>query len=263
MRAKSAQRVTINVFSGAAGVAIWLATWQWFTTAGPLAGIRGIPTMTGAISESIGLLDNPLFWSAIGETISMAFIGLLIALVIGLALGLATGMSGRTNEALDPTIQFLRPLPAVVILPLALLIFGPTRELGIFLAAFGAVWPIVVQVQAGVRDVDPVPLDVARSLTLSWQKTQTAVVLPSATPYILTGVRIAASAALLLAIGAGLLGGAPGLGRMILIAQEVANSELAFGLILWSGVIGLALAMLLKLAEDLLVRGRRPMEEIS
>ncbi|MGC0239450.1 ABC transporter permease [Arthrobacter sp. SD76] len=167
------------------------------------------------------------------------------------------------NEALDPMIQFLRPLPAVVILPLVLLIFGPTRELGVFLAAFGAVWPILVQVQVGVRDVDPVAIDTARAMNLSWGKTQTAVVLPSATPYIMTGVRIAASAALLLSIGAGLLGGAPGLGRRILLAQESAQSDLAFGLILWSGLLGGALALILNYAERTLVRGGRPLEEYA
>jgi ABC-type nitrate/sulfonate/bicarbonate transport system permease component len=183
--------------------------------------------------------------------------------VIGLVLGVITGMSNTANQALDPTIQFLRPLPAIVILPLALLILGPTRELGVFLALFGAIWPILVQVQVGVRDVDPVALDTARAMTLSWRKTQTAVVLPSALPYIVTGVRIAASAALLLALGAGLLGGAPGLGRRILIAQQSAQSDLAFGLILWSGVLGIALAVVLQVAEKSLVRGRRPMEEIA
>ncbi len=201
------------------------------------------------------------FWIAIWETVVMAFLGLVIALVVGLALGLVTGVSAIAHRAADPTIQFLRPLPAIVILPLALMVFGPTRELGIFLAAFGAVWPILVQTQIGVRDVDPVALDSARSMALSWARTQRSVVLPSATPFILTGVRIAASGALLLAIGAGLLGGAPGLGRVILIAQQAGLTDRAFGLILWGGLLGLVLALLLTYSERLLVRGRRPMEE--
>jgi ABC-type nitrate/sulfonate/bicarbonate transport system permease component len=252
-----------RVALGLVGAAIWLAVWQVTTTVGPLDGVAGIPTMSAAVGEAAGLASDPTFWSAVGDTLVMAFTGLLFALVIGLALGVITGMSNAADQALDPTIQFLRPLPAIVVLPLALLILGPTRELGVFLALFGAVWPILVQVQVGVRDVDPVALDTARAMTLSWRKTQMAVVLPSALPYIVTGVRIAASAALLLALGAGLLGGAPGLGRRILIAQQSAQSDLAFGLILWSGVLGIALAVVLQVAEKSLVRGRRPMEEIA
>lgn len=100
-------------------------------------------------------------------------------------------------------------------------------------------------------------------MNLSWVRTQTAVVLPGAAPYIMTGIRIAASAALLLAIGAGLLGGAPGLGNRILIAQESNQPDLAFGYILWSGVLGLTLALLLTLIERVILRGRRELEDYA
>jgi len=250
-----------NAAFGISGALIWLVSWQWFTTAGPFAGIVGFPTMTGSVAQTLGLIWESSFWAAVGETLKMAFAGLGIAVVIGMGIGLLTGLSRRSHEALDPTIQFLRPLPPVVILPLVLLVLGPTTELGVFLAAFGAVWPILVQVQAGVRDVDPIALDTAQSMSLSWFKTQTAVVIPSAIPFIITGVKIAVSAALLLAIAAGLLAGAPGLGKLILIAQEANQSDLAFGLILWSGVLGASLALILAWAERTLVRGRRALEE--
>ncbi|MQB07949.1 ABC transporter permease subunit [Agrobacterium tumefaciens] len=250
-------------FAGVAGFALWLAAWQWITTAGPLAGISGVPTMTAAVGESIRLVSDTRFWQAIGETLVMALSGLAIALVIGIVLGIVTAIWQSANEALDPLVQFLRPIPAVVILPLVLLIFGPTRDLGIFLAAYGAIWPILVQVQVGIRDVDPIAIDTARAMTLPWSRIQTAVVLPSAAPYIMTGVRIGATAALLLSIGAGLLGGSPGLGRLILIAQEAAQSDRAFGLILWSGVIGIIFAFALNIVERAVLRGRRPLEEMA
>ncbi|MGO4560047.1 ABC transporter permease [Mesorhizobium sp. 2RAF21] len=254
--------VAMRLACGVFGFAVWLATWQWATTAGPLNGIAGVPTMSAAVGEAIALIGRQDFWLAIGETLLMALSGLAIAIVIGVGLGLFTAMTPIVNNALDPLIQFLRPLPAVVILPLALLVFGPTRDLGIFLAAFGAVWPILVQVQVGIRDVEPVMLDTARAMTLPWLKTQTAIVLPSAAPYIVTGIRIGATTALLLSIGAGLLGGAPGLGRRILLAQEAAQSDLAFGLILWSGIVGILFAGALNALERMAVRGRRPVEEL-
>ena len=252
-----------RLIAGLVGFAIWLAAWQWVTTAGPLAGMSGIPTMAGAGAESLRLIGDTQFWQAIGETLAMALTGLGIALVIGVVLGVVTAMWEPANEALDPLVQFLRPIPAVVILPLVLLIFGPTRNLGIFLAAYGAIWPILVQVQVGIRDVDPVAIDTARAMTLPWTRIQTAVVLPSAAPFIMTGVRIGATAALLLSIGAGLLGGSPGLGRRILIAQEAAQSDLAFGLILWSGIIGILFAFAVNIVERMVLRGRRPLEELA
>ena len=260
---KSTRKRTSVILGGLAGAAIWVTLWQLATTVGPLKGMAGIPTASDSFGQAFSLAGQPRFWAAVLETLTMALTGLVIALAIGIVVGVVTGLSKGANDALDPMIQFLRPLPAVVILPLVLLIFGPTRDLGIFLAAFGAVWPILVQVQVGVRDVDPVALDTARSMSLSWRKTQTAVVLPSALPYISTGVRIAASAALLLSIGAGLLAGSPGLGKLILIAQEAAQADVAFGLIVWSGLIGTAFAIVLSLAEKSLIHGRRSVEVTS
>lgn len=144
----------------------------------------------------------------------------------------------------------------MVILPLVLLVLGPTMELGIFLAAVAALWPVLTQTQVGVRDVDPVVIDTARSLKLSWFKTQLSVVLPSALPNVVTGIRISTSLALLLAVGAGILAGAPGLGHRIVVAQLADEPDLAFGLILWSGLIGLGVALALRYAERRLFRGR-------
>ncbi|HEV7247266.1 MAG TPA: ABC transporter permease subunit [Shinella sp.] len=252
---------TGKLAGGVAGFLIWLALWQLLTTAGPLAGVSGIPTMSGAVGEGLRVIFDPDFWVAIGQTLGMALTGLGLAIVLGVTVGLATAVSRAMRAALDPTIQFLRPLPPIVILPLLLMVLGPTWSFGVALAAFGAIWPIVLQVQIGIRDVDPVMLETARSMNLPWHKVQTSIVLPSAAPFIITGIRIGATFALLLAIGAGLLGGAPGLGRRILIAQEALQSDLAFGLILWSGVIGTFFAQGLNALEQAVLRGRRPIEE--
>ena len=249
-----------RIAGGMCGFAIWLAVWQLATTSGPLAGVSGIPTMADAVSEGIRVVGDGDFWTAIAQTLGMALAGLVIAIALGVSIGLATAISEGVNAAFDPTIQFLRPLPPIVVLPLLLMVLGPTFSFGIALAALGAIWPILVQVQVGIRDADPVMLDTARAMNLPWCRVQTAIVLPNAAPYIITGIRIGATFALLLAIGAGLLGGAPGLGHRILIAQEALQSDLAFGLILWSGILGTILAQVLNSVEKLILRGRRPLE---
>lgn len=259
--ARIGSTTTGKLVGGVAGFVIWLAIWQLLTTVGPLAGVSGIPTMSDAVGEGLRIVRDPDFWVAIGQTLGMAMMGLALALVLGVSLGLATAVWEPGRAALDPTLQFLRPLPPIVILPLLLMVLGPTWNFGVALAAFGAIWPIVLQVQIGIRDVDPVMLETARAMNLPWHKVQASIVLPSAAPFIITGIRIGATFALLLAIGAGLLGGAPGLGRRILIAQEALQSDLAFGLILWSGVIGTLFAQALNSLEQAVLRGRRPLEE--
>ncbi|MFJ9590749.1 ABC transporter permease [Streptomyces acidicola] len=245
---------------GLVGIVLWLAVWQWATTAGPLAGTAGLTSASETLGASIRLAGEPDLWDALGQTLVMSLTGLGIALVLGVLLGILMGLVPAVFAALDPLIQFLRPIPPVVILPLVLLVLGPTRELGMFLATVAALWPILVQVLVGVRDVDPVALDTARAMRLNWGLSQRTVVLPSALPYLVSGARIGATAALLLSIGVGLLAGAPGLGQLILLAQQSGDASAVFALIVWSGLLGLLYAQVLKALEKLLTRGHRPSE---
>lgn len=243
---------------GLLGIFLWLAIWQWFTSVGPLSSVAGLPTATDTLQVSVQLLSDASFWQAIADTLWMTVAGLCLAIVIGLILGVAMGLSRTVYRLFDPLTQFLRPVPPVVLLPLVLLILGPTPTLGIVLAAFTALWPILVQTIVGVRSVDPVALETARAMLLPFRYVQSKIVFPSAVPSIATGVRIAGSGALMLAVGVGLLGGAPGLGRTILIAQQTGQETLVFGIIIWSGVLGIIVSTVLSLLERLLVRGHRP-----
>lgn len=248
---------------GALGIGLWLAIWQWSTTSGPLSETAGLPAATETLQATAALAADSGFWGTIGQTLTMMLAGLLAATVLGLCLGIIMGLSKTAFAALDPSIQFLRPVPPVVLLPLVLLVVGPTSTLGVVLAAFTAVWPILVQTLVGVRGVDPVALETARAMRLPWHMRQTSVILPSALPNIATGIRIAASSALMLAIGVGLLAGAPGLGRSILTAQQAGDGTLVFAIIIWSGLLGLATNALLSAAERALTRHHGPREEVA
>ncbi len=245
---------------GVAGVVLWLGVWQWCTTAGPLAGVAGLAPASETLAAFWRNAGDPDFWDALSQTLVMSLSGLGIAIVLGVLLGVVMGLVPVVHAILDPLIQLLRPLPPVVILPLVLLVLGPTRELGVVLASLAALWPILVQVLVGVRDVDPVALDTARAMQLSWGLTQRTVVLPSALPYLASGIRVGATVALLLSIGVGLLAGAPGLGRLILLAEQGGDAPTVFGLILWSGVIGVLFAQVLGTVEKALTRGHQPTE---
>ena len=252
-----ASTMTSRAVLAVLGFALWLASWQWATGAGPLRDVYGLPTAGGTLAEVVRLSSDASFWEAVVQTLMTTLAALLIAAVLGVAFGVAMGTSTWIGAALEPVTQFLRPIPALVALPLVLLVVGPTTELAVVLAVMGAVWPILIQSQVGVRDVDPVALDTARAMSLSRRLTQIHVVLPSALPYFATGVRIATGIALMMCIGAGILGGSPGLGRSIAVAQQTGEPSTVFGMLVWAGLIGLVLNAGLAIAEKRLARGRR------
>lgn len=243
---------------GVLGLTLWLVSWQWATTIGPFAGTSGLPTFDETATTAADLLSRRWYWDAVAATVGISLMSLAIALIVGGAIGLVTGYSKIAYTILDPTIQFLRPLPPVVLIPLLVLIVGPSTALALILAVLGAAWPILIQVRAGVLATDPVALETARSLKLSWWGTQANVVLPSAFPYAATGVRIGAAASLMLTIGAGILVGAPGIGRLVTTAQETGQADLVFAVILWSGLLGLIYTGLVSVVETAVSSGRGP-----
>jgi ABC-type nitrate/sulfonate/bicarbonate transport system permease component len=141
-------------------------------------------------------------------------------------------------RALRGVIEFLRPIPSVALIPLAVLIWGSGLESKVFLAAFAATWPLLMQTLYGVQDVDPVATDTARSFGFSRPQRLVHVTLPSAVPYIATGVRISAAVALILAVTAELVIGSPGLGREINIARQSEAVDDMYALIAVTGLLG-------------------------
>jgi ABC-type nitrate/sulfonate/bicarbonate transport system permease component len=246
-----------RLFVGALGFAAWLGLWQLATAVWPLAETEGLPTAVETLRAAVTLGTGADFRNDVAITLVDVVIATLIVTVLGLVLGIAMGRSEVVRSLIEPTSQFLRPIPAIVVLPLLLLVCGPTNELAIVLAVVGGIWPMVIQAEVGVRSVDPVTLDTGRAMGLSAWRTQTAIVLPSALPFFATGARIAGSLTLMLMIGAGILGGAPGLGHSVMLAQQSGQSAVVFANLLWSGAIGLGVNGALTALENQLSRGRR------
>jgi ABC-type nitrate/sulfonate/bicarbonate transport system permease component len=139
------------------------------------------------------------------------------------------------------TIDFLRTIPPVALIPLALLLYGATEKMALLLIVFGSAWPVLLQSMYGVHQVDPVARDVARAYRLSRRDVVLSVVLPSAAPLIATGIRIAATMSLLLAIGAELIGGAPGVGHSIAIAEVNGDIPQMYAFVVVSATLGVLL----------------------
>ena len=148
-------------------------------------------------------------------------IGLALACALAIPIGITLGSSDFAASAFRVPIEFLRPIPSAALIPLLFLTLGTTLKSEVFLATFGAFWPLLVQTMYGVRDVDPIAIDTARSFRLGRYERLYRITLPSALPYIMTGVRIASTVALILAFTAELFMGTPGLGAVAELRGDV------------------------------------------
>jgi ABC-type nitrate/sulfonate/bicarbonate transport system permease component len=199
---------------------------------------QNFPPVSEMFSALWDELGTASLWKAVGQTLQGWALGLGIAAVLAVPIGIVIGSSRLFYRSTRAIIEFLRPIPSVALIPLAILIYGTGLESKVFLAAFASFWVLLIQTLYGVQDVDPVATDTARSFGYSKLQRLFRVTLPSAVPYIATGVRVASTVSLILAVTAELVIGSPGLGRSINIARSGGNVELMYALIIVTGLLG-------------------------
>jgi ABC-type nitrate/sulfonate/bicarbonate transport system permease component len=236
-----------------AGVAGVLALFELLSRT-ELISSRHFPPVTETAGALIDQLGQSGFWTAVWHTLEGWALGLGVAMAIAVPVGIVVGSTPLLYRALRGVIEFLRPIPSVALIPLAVLVWGSGLESKVFLAAFAATWPLLMQTLYGVQDVDPVATDTARSFGLSRSRRLLRVTLPSAIPYIATGVRISAAVALILAVTAELVIGAPGLGREINLARQGGAVDVLYALIAVTGLLGWALNAALTRVERRVLR---------
>jgi ABC-type nitrate/sulfonate/bicarbonate transport system permease component len=228
------------IFLGAVSIAAFLALWQYASTSG-LISEQDLPAMTTTFQELWSMMHTRAFWTAFGQTVRGWALGLGIAIALAVPIGIVLGSSQFASRAFRIPVEFLRPIPSAALIPLLFLTLGTTLKSEIFLAAFGAFWPLLVQTMYGVRDVDPVALDTARSFGMGRVERLYRIKLPSAVPYIATGLRISSSVALILAFTAELFMGIPGLGALMNVAESFGLTVQVYALALATGFLGLAI----------------------
>jgi ABC-type nitrate/sulfonate/bicarbonate transport system permease component len=221
--------------AGAAGL------WEAATRSGFVA-TSDVPTLSSTLTAFGGLLGSAAFWTAAGDTVRSWAAGLVFSVVVGIPLGLAIGASDRAWRFVRIPVEALRPIPPVVILPLALLVLQGGIEFKVLLIAQGALWPLLIQTSYGVRDIDAVVLDTARSYRLGWWRRVALVRLPAALPIVTSALTFAATTAFAVALATELIGGAPGMGQLLVLAAAGNDLPRAYALILVAGLFGLVVA---------------------
>jgi ABC-type nitrate/sulfonate/bicarbonate transport system permease component len=235
-------------FLGLAGLLGFLALLEVVPRVG-LVPERYLPPASRIAGALATELRQPSFWVALGDTLEGWAIGLAIAVAGGVGLGLLLGSVPALRAATSSTIEFLRPIPSVALIPLAVLLFGSDLRSKLLLVVYASFWQMLIQVLSGVQDVDPVAMDTAHSYRLGrWARVR-HVVWPTTLPYAVTGFRLAAAVALVLAVTAELTIGSPGLGKEIAVAQTSGAVPAMYALVVIAGLLGVGVNLLARTVE--------------
>lgn len=220
-----------------AATGVFLAAWEAAARVGPLPS--ELPPVTTIAGWLAGAVPTVGFWAAFGQTVSQWGLGLAAGAAAGIVVGLAIGAVPLLHRLFQLPFEFLRPIPAIVYLPLLLLLMGATSGTAVLLGAVGAFWPLLFQTFYGVSAVDPMARDTGRVFGLSARQRLVSITLPSILPYIATGVRIASSLALVVVVSVELISAVPGLGHEL--ATYGLNGVYAgvYAMILVTGLLGM------------------------
>ncbi|WP_412065424.1 ABC transporter permease [Rhizobium sp. SYY.PMSO] len=190
-------------------------------------------------------------------TIERMFWGWLVASLVGIVLGAAIGISASLRYFLGPTLEFLRPLPASAIIPVAIALLGLSDGMVLSVIVFGALWPVLLSTIHGFASVEPTLYEVGRALGLSRGATIVKIALPSASPDILGGMRLGLTVALIVAIVCEMLAGRDGLGNWILLAARAFRAPDLYAGVILLAALGCLTSFALAGVEARLLRWHR------
>ena len=183
----------------------------------------------------------------------------LLAASIAVTFGVILGYFRFAHSLLEMVIEFLRPMPSVAIIPVAILLLGIGDAMIVAVTVYASMWPILINTIDGVRHIDHTLIDTGRTFGLSRGRILSQVILPAASPYIVTGLRISLSIALILVTTAEMISGSKGLGFFILDEERSLQTSNMYAGIVLVAVLGYALNRLFVALEDKAMKWRRGM----
>ncbi len=193
-----------------------------------------------AFAQLLPSMEPDGLFRATAFTLGSAAAGLLLGTLAGVAIGLPLGLSRRAAQAGFLTIEVLRPIPSVALIPLAMLVFGFGFRMEIGVVAFAVFWPMLILSQAAVRQVEPRLLEVARALELAPAARIRKIVLPAALPRLFVALRLSVAVALVVAVTVEIAANPHGMGYALIIAQQSLDPALMLAWLGWIGAVGVA-----------------------
>ena len=223
-------------------------------TAQILSSWRGVDQYTLATPVQIvlagfeALLDGSLLY-ATAQTLLSALGGLALGTAFGVTIGLSLGLMPRVNKLLDLTIEMVRPIPSVALIPIAMLIFGLGFRMEIAIIAFATGWPSLIFTRSAVVDVEPQLIEVSRALGFGAISRALKIILPAALPRILLAFRLGIGTSLLVAVTVEIASNPIGVGSTMMLAQQALNPALTLALLIWMGLLGWGLRVISTLLQ--------------
>jgi sulfonate transport system permease protein len=245
------KRFALQILPAMALIAVWefAARLGWLNPLLMPAPSRVCATM-GVLLAS-GQLTTDIF-----QSLGHVGIGFLIAVVIGTPLGLVIGMNRTLAALIDPPIQFLKPIPPIAWIPLAILWFGIGDAPSYFLTMVAALFPIVLNVHLGVRRISSQHFAVARSFEAPRGLILRSLIWPATLPFAISGYRIGLGVAWMTVVGAEMIAAPSGLGHLIHASQDLLQTDKVIAGMIAIGAIGLAADYGLRRLEARLVPWR-------
>lgn len=228
-----------RIVLGLLGLALFGALFEVLPYAG-LVSPEDVPPTHRILTTLVDQLTQQRFQTALVDTLRTWLLGLGIAVLGGVLLGVVIGSIPLLRNLTASTVEFLRPIPSVALIPLAVVLYGSTIRSTLILVIYASFWQVLVQVLHGVADVDPVARDTAAAYRLPVVARIRYLIWPTALPYAVTGIRLATSVALILAVTGELAIGSPGLGKEIAVAQASGATAAMYALVLLTGLVGVA-----------------------
>ncbi|MDR5698709.1 ABC transporter permease [Agromyces aerolatus] len=240
------------IWRGIAGVAGLAVILELISRSG-LVNPAFLPPFSSVVAEAFALWGEPAFREDVFATLLTYVYGMLIASVIAIPLGILFGLFRPAYRAARATVELMRPIPPVALIPLVLLILGAGLEMKLVIVVFAAVWPIMFNTLYGVNDVDPYAKEMARSFGVGRFGVVRRIIIPSSAPFIVTGIRIASSIALIVVITVELIaGGAQGIGAFISRERAYGDADSYLAVLaatITAGILGLLISLAIGWAE--------------
>ena len=232
-----------------------LGGWAWASASGALS-----PTLLASPGSVLSALrelwDSGQYAAALEVSLTRAGLGLLFGVAVGLSLGVLTGFSRLGEELLDSTVQLLRTIPFLSLVPLFMVWFGIGESARIVLIATATAFPMYVSSSGGVRNTDRKLVEAMRSFGMGRLAVVREVVLPGALPALLSGLRLSMTLSVIALIAAEEINSTSGIGFLMSTAQEYSRTDILTVCILTYALLGLLADAVVRVLERLLMPWR-------
>jgi ABC-type nitrate/sulfonate/bicarbonate transport system permease component len=247
-------RASLPPARGLLPLALLLVLWQLLQS-GPSPYFPAPSQWWGA---GLRLIERDRLWSAFGSTTGSFLEGLVLAVIVGTVLGVGIGVSPRLARALGPLLEFLRAIPPPAVVPVAALLMGFSETMKLAVVVLSALWPILLNTASAARQIEPLLLDVGRSLRMTAGERLRRIVLPAVVPSLLLGIRVAIPLAIVVALLVEMLTSLPGIGALMIRSQRNYQSSEVYALLVLVGLFGFVINDLFAILESFIMRSWPP-----